>query len=237
MALSSNGLFWSDPRLPCDLALGPVTARLAVPLARFDGRDLRVETWAEGRRRGIDLILYSGPETLLDFTDMDEAAVAFALSLAIGDGSAADDPFAGLAVQTDQGRLAITWARPDQDDMALSAPMAPMAHRDQMRAVRAALGDRNPWKEDARSARAGSHREIDLKPTKCSGSRLELPDRRGRQTACSESAPPGTLTPLRCWHLQPASSFPQCWRCWPGLRCSNPRKTRLKWVRLLKPHA
>jgi hypothetical protein len=135
------------------LALGPVTARLAVPLARFDGRDLRVETWAEGRRRGIDLILYSGPETLLDFTDMDEAAVAFALSLGIGDGSAADDPFAGLAVQTDQGRLAITWARPNQDDMTLSAPMAPMAHRDQMRAVRAALGDRNPWKEEARSAR------------------------------------------------------------------------------------
>jgi hypothetical protein len=37
------------------LALGPVTARLAVPLARFDGRDLRVETWAEGRRREIGI--------------------------------------------------------------------------------------------------------------------------------------------------------------------------------------
>lgn len=34
-----------------------------------------------------------------------------------------------------------------------------------------------------------------------------------------------------------AESLLQCWRCWPGLRCSNPRKTRLKWVRLLKPHA
>ena len=65
-------------------------------------------------------------------------------------GSAAGDAFAGLALQSDQGRLAITWARPDQDDMTLSAPMAPMAHRDHLRAVRAALGDRNPWKEATR---------------------------------------------------------------------------------------
>jgi hypothetical protein len=54
------GDLWNQRRPLVALALGPVTARLAVPLARFDGRDLRVETWAEGRRRGIDLILYSG---------------------------------------------------------------------------------------------------------------------------------------------------------------------------------
>ena len=131
------------------LDLGPVTARLAAPLARFDGRDLTVETWTEDQSRGIDLILYSGPETVLDFSAMDEAAVAFALALAPDDAISAGDPFDGLAVQTDGGQVSITWTRPGQADMALSAPMAPMAHHDQIRAVRAGLGERNPWKEAA----------------------------------------------------------------------------------------
>jgi hypothetical protein len=56
-----------------------------------------------------------------------------------------------------------------------------------------------------------------------------------QEIACDAANPP-SVNAFRVLVL-PASSFRQCWRCWPGLRCSNPRKTRLKWVRLLKPHA
>ncbi|MBI4657755.1 MAG: hypothetical protein HY735_02700 [Verrucomicrobia bacterium] len=113
---------------PVQINFGPVQITLEVPVAFFGEEPVR---WEAGRERGeswLDLVLLRGEDRLVDFTQLNAAAVAVALQI-----TADDEAFPQVWSQRQADTLALKWA-----GLELSFPAKPAAAKSlRFRALRA----------------------------------------------------------------------------------------------------
>jgi len=119
---------------------GTLKGRITFAHGVFGDSPLTLKTGQVQDSVWIDLALYSGPEKTINFAQINEAVVAFTLSL---------DPTAPGSVRMNQqdGRLETLWQRDNGPVMSLTVPGKPMRSTPQKAACSARLGQTNPWKE------------------------------------------------------------------------------------------
>ncbi|MBN1422207.1 MAG: hypothetical protein JXP34_25760 [Planctomycetes bacterium] len=96
---------------PWAIDAGSVRIASRIVRARFAGADCPVEVARRDGGFDVDVVLHRGDEKAIDFRAIDEACVALAVSIREGDAGRGADPFAGLDVRADGGRLRIGWPR------------------------------------------------------------------------------------------------------------------------------
>ena len=111
--------------------------------AVFGSQPVKMEVGRGDNTAWRDDVLYQGPEKDINYTQIAEAAVIFALSLDVR-GSAA--PTGDLSVDKENGNLVAQWSRPGRPQMSLTVPAKPLPSGRQKAAVSAKFGDANPWK-------------------------------------------------------------------------------------------
>jgi hypothetical protein len=120
---------------------------------------VKIEVGRDDNTAWRDVVLYQGPEKDINFAQVPEAAVIFALSIDPQHDavilSAAKDPataksstsrFVGLSVKKENGNLVADWSRPGKSQMSLTVPVKPLPSGEQKTAASAKFGDANPWK-------------------------------------------------------------------------------------------
>jgi hypothetical protein len=127
---------------PIRISSGRVNVDLLIPHAVFGDYPVSVET----TRGAIDVVLYKGPAKSINFRNIDEAAVIFALTV-----SAAREPIgtSRLSIANDQSALLADFAASSGAKMSLTVPAKPLATKDQRKAASAELNSTNPWKISA----------------------------------------------------------------------------------------
>jgi hypothetical protein len=138
---------------------GQMNINFDVAHAVFDDYPVKIEVGRDDNTAWRDVVLYQGPEKDINFAQVPEAAVIFALSIDPQHDavilSAAKDPataksstsrFVGLSVKKENGNLVADWSRPGKSQMSLTVPVKPLPSGEQKTAASAKFGDANPWK-------------------------------------------------------------------------------------------
>ncbi|MHC4354452.1 MAG: hypothetical protein ACYS0H_17250, partial [Planctomycetota bacterium] len=128
---------------PIEISSAPVTVDFQIPHAAFGDYPLKVETTPSG----IDLILYTGPEKPINFAQITEAAIIFALSISTASARADNSQ---LSIVDNQSEIVADFRRPGKPQMSLAVPTKPKSTKAQRKASKAALGPANPWKTPTR---------------------------------------------------------------------------------------
>jgi hypothetical protein len=92
--------------------------KISVLFASFDSLKGNFEVGAENGKSYIDWVAYSGKEKLFDFRKMNEAALAFAISLGTTNYPAAD--ISAAKVRRTENLLHLSW-----DDMSMNVLLRP----------------------------------------------------------------------------------------------------------------
>jgi hypothetical protein len=103
-----------------------------------------------------DVVLYQGPEKDINFAELSEAAVIFALSVSTRQDSAPNNQLSIVNNQSPLGdtlrrTVVANWSRPGKSQMSLTVPIKPLPSAQQRSAASARLGSTNPWKTSAPS--------------------------------------------------------------------------------------
>ncbi|MHC4431679.1 MAG: hypothetical protein ACYTBS_07555 [Planctomycetota bacterium] len=127
---------------PIKIASGPVNVNLQIARAVFADNPVSVET----TRDAIDVVLYEGPKKNVNFAELKEAAVVFALTV-----SAGQEPIetSQLSITNDQSIIQADFSASSGVKMSLTIPAKPLATKDQRKAASAKLNSANPWKAAA----------------------------------------------------------------------------------------
>ena len=125
---------------------GPVNISFKIPHAVFGKFPVRMETSRAGNNANIDIILYHGREKDINFVEINEAAIIFALSVSTQQTSIPDSP---LSIINRQSGVVARWSRPGQSQMTLNIPVDPLSSSKQKAAASAKFGLTNPWKSPA----------------------------------------------------------------------------------------
>ncbi|MBL7185087.1 MAG: hypothetical protein ISS70_02080 [Phycisphaerae bacterium] len=132
------------PRLnqPIRISSGPVNVDLQIPHAVFADYPVSTET----TRTAIDVVLYRGPEKSINFKNIGEAAVIFALTVSTGQDQIENNQ---LSITNNQSTMLADFSRGGRPRMLLAVPANPLATKDQRKAASAKLNSTNPWKISA----------------------------------------------------------------------------------------
>jgi len=127
---------------PIRISSGPVNVNLQIPHAVFADYPVSAET----TRTAIDVVLYKGPEKSINFAELGEAAVIFALTVSTG-----QEPIetGQLSITNNQSTMLADFSASGGSEMSLTVPINPLATKDQRRAASAKLNSTNPWKISA----------------------------------------------------------------------------------------
>jgi len=125
---------------------GPVHISFIIPYAVFGSYPVRMETNRTENNAQIDIILYRGREKDIQFTEINEAVIIFALSVSTQQGSIPDRE---LSIVKNPSHVVAGWSRPDKFKMLLSVPIKPLSSSNQKAAAFAKFDSGNPWKSSA----------------------------------------------------------------------------------------
>jgi len=138
---------------------GQMNIDLQIAHAVFDNQPVKIEVGRGDNTAWRDVVLYQGLEKDINFAQIAEAAVIFALSITPQHDavilSAAKDPataksptsrFVGLSVKKQNDNLVAHWSRPGRPQMTLTVPAKPLPTGKQKAAASAKFGDADPWK-------------------------------------------------------------------------------------------
>lgn len=128
---------------PSRITSGPVAVSFQIARAVFGDYPVSTEITRGDSTAGIDIILYSGPEKQINFAQIPEAAIIFAMSIS---GRQVPIPNSQLSIINSQSTLKASWSRPDGIEMSLTVPAKPLKSSPQKAAASARFGDTNPWK-------------------------------------------------------------------------------------------
>jgi hypothetical protein len=121
----------------------PVDVTLSVPWARFEDSPVAMEITRSGDIRSIDIVLYHGAEKDINFSQIKEAAIFFALSISSERTPSSNSQ---LSIINGHSEMVADWLRPGKPRMSLSVPAKPLSSGKQKAAASAELGDADPWK-------------------------------------------------------------------------------------------
>ncbi|MHC4626330.1 MAG: hypothetical protein ACYTDV_05050 [Planctomycetota bacterium] len=127
---------------PIKIASGPVNVNLQIARAVFADNPVSVET----TRDAIDVVLYEGPRKNVNFAELKEAAVVFALTVSTGQEPIETNQ---LSITNDQSIIQADFSASSGVKMSLTIPAKPLATKDQRKAASAKLNSANPWKAAA----------------------------------------------------------------------------------------
>jgi len=121
---------------------GPVTCDFQIPHAVFGGYPVKTETGRDGSTAWLDVVLYNGAQKDINFAEISDAAVIFALSLnAQGEAPAFTNLSSRNINHRAPGRTTATW-----QNMSLTIPTKPMKTSEQRAAALAERKGQNLWK-------------------------------------------------------------------------------------------
>lgn len=154
---------------PIQISSGRMNCGFHVTHAVFGDNPIKLETGRAGNTAWIDVILYDGPEKKINFAEIKQAVMIFALTLTppeaivpnvtLSDGKKLanvprSEPRAELVyrnyflftvIQDSQGMLITSWHRTARSDMSVSVPLRPSATSAQRNAASAEFAGKNPW--------------------------------------------------------------------------------------------
>ena len=116
---------------------------LHVPWVTFDHLPIEIQTGHSADARYIDFILYRGEQKDINFAQISEAGMIFALSISRQQTSV---PNSQLSIVNSPSQVVAHWSRPGQSEMSLSVPAKPLSSGKQKAAASAKFGEVNPWK-------------------------------------------------------------------------------------------
>ncbi len=125
------------------MASGTVHIGFNIPHAVFNSCPVRVETGRTDKTAYIDIIFYHGEQKEINFAEIEEAAVIFALSVSTHPVSASNR---SLSMVHRRSQVIAHWSRPKQSPMSLSVPLKPLSSGRQKASASATLDAANPWK-------------------------------------------------------------------------------------------
>lgn len=145
----------ADLTLPTEISLtkpnriqsSRVTCDFSAPFAVFAGSSTRATTGRSTDKQWLDIILYQGEEKRINFADMDQAAVAFTLSLTPTKAHMRSPlNTENLTTASNAARLTSVWRRPNKPEISITFSPEPTRTTDQKASSSAKLGEKNPWK-------------------------------------------------------------------------------------------
>ena len=125
---------------PFRIKSGSLSIEFKIAHAVFGDYPITSHLSRDAKGANIDIILYSGPEKQINFAQISEAAIIFALSIN------AKQPLPALSIYKSKGNIAAEWSRPDKPQMSLVVPVKPLESSSQKAAAFAHTGQTNPWK-------------------------------------------------------------------------------------------
>ena len=132
------------------IASAPITCNFKVAHAIFGDFPITMHTSRDGNKAWIDIILYSGPEKQIDFSEIDEAAVIFALSINPVSQKQPTKPHFEMSINQKSSLITAACRRPGKPQMLLTVPSKPLSSGKQKAAASAKFGSTNPWKTEAK---------------------------------------------------------------------------------------
>ena len=130
---------------PIQISSGNINCNFKVAHAIFGDFPITMHASRDGNKVWIDIVLYNGKETQIDFRKIPEAAVIFALSITPRSITARQD-FSGLSAKKKAGLFTANRTRKDKQNMSVTVPLKPLSSGKQKDAASAKLADTNPWK-------------------------------------------------------------------------------------------
>ena len=123
---------------PIRISSGRINCDFKVAHAVFGDFPITIHTSRDGNTAWIDIVLYNGKQTQIDFRKIDEAAIIFTLSLNPQLATRNSKPETRNPAP---GLITTNWR-----NMSLTVPTKPMPSGKQNTASSAKLGEKNPWK-------------------------------------------------------------------------------------------
>jgi hypothetical protein len=145
---------WRQPSLT-GLSLtrsGQMDIDFQIAHAVFGGQPVKIEVGRGDSTAWRDVVLYQGPENDINFAEIAEAAVIFALSVSTRQNSTPDNQLSISKIRpsldgvSNQSTVVAQWSRPGRPQMTLTVPAKPLPTGKQKAAASAKFGDANPWK-------------------------------------------------------------------------------------------
>jgi len=129
---------------PLHFSSGPVTCDFQIAHAVFGDYPIKTETGRDGSTAWLDVVLYNGAQKDINFAEISDAAVIFALSLnAQGEAPALTNLSSRNTNHWAPGRTTATW-----HNMSLTIPTKPMKTSEQRAAALAERKGQNLWKTE-----------------------------------------------------------------------------------------
>ena len=127
---------------PLRFTSGPVTCDFQIAHAVFGDYSLKTETGRDDNTAWLDVILYQGDQTDINFDEIPEAAMIFALSINSQNNTPASTNQSPITInQSIPGRISAAW-----HDMSLTVPAKPMKTSEQNAAASAKQNGKNAFK-------------------------------------------------------------------------------------------
>lgn len=135
---------------PVRIVSGRVTCDFKVAHAVFGDLPITMHTSRDGNKAWIDIVLYNGKQTQIDFSKIPEAAIIFTLSINPADQKRLAKPRFDVTITKKDNLITADWSRPAKSKMSLTVPTRPMTTGSQKASASAKLGSKNPWKYTAK---------------------------------------------------------------------------------------
>jgi hypothetical protein len=135
---------------PIRISSGLITLDFKVAHAVFGDFPITMHTSRDGNKAWIDIVLYNGKQTQIDFSKIPEAAVIFTLSInPVGQRRLAERRFE-VRIDSTERLIKANLDRTPYPNISLTVPARPMPTAKQKAAASAKLGSENPWKYTAK---------------------------------------------------------------------------------------
>jgi len=135
---------------PIQISSGQITCDFKVAYAVFGDFPITMHTNREGNKAWIDIVLYNGKQTQIDFNKISMAVIVFALSInPAGPGHLFYYRFEARTYNLGH-LITAKLDRIPYPDIFLTVPTRPMPSGKQKADAFARLGSKNPWKYTAK---------------------------------------------------------------------------------------
>jgi hypothetical protein len=133
---------------PIKILSGLTTCDFKIAHAVFGDLPITMHTSRDDNKAWIDIVLYNGKQTQIDFSTIPEAAIIFTLSISSKTESVILSAAKNLSLtnRSTPGRITADWYRPTKSKISLAVPAKPMPTGKQKAAASAKLVSKNPWK-------------------------------------------------------------------------------------------
>ncbi|HUS71611.1 MAG TPA: hypothetical protein VMY06_00985 [Sedimentisphaerales bacterium] len=135
---------------PIRISSGLITCDFKVAHAVFGDFPITMHTSRDGNKAWIDIVLYNGKQTQIDFNKIPEAVIVFTLSINPAGQRRLFESRFEVRIYNTELLITANLDRTPYPNIFLAVPVTPMPSGKQRAAASAKLGSTNPWKTKAK---------------------------------------------------------------------------------------